>query len=160
MLIERRKELHERTAAAIESLYAARLEDRYAELAHHYGRAGDAAKAAHYLYLAGVQALERSAFSESLAHLTAGLEFLKTLPQSPARDAQEVQLQLELGAASTALNSPASDQTEAAFSRAYTRTAGSLSSAFPSVIAAGLYYLLRRTRVGAIIRAGVTTARW
>ena len=119
VLTERRKELHRRTAAAIESLYAGRLEDRYAELAHHYGRAGDAAKAAHYLYLAGEQALERSAFNEACANLSAGLEFLKTLPQSPARDAQELQLQLELGGASTAVYGPASDQTETAFSRAY-----------------------------------------
>ena len=119
VLTERRKELHRRTAAAIESLYADRLEDRYSELAHHYGRAGDAAKAAHYLYLAGVQALARSAFNEAFAHLTAGLEFLKTLPQSPARDAQELQLQLELGTASTTVYGPASDQPEAAFSRAY-----------------------------------------
>ncbi|HEY6418262.1 MAG TPA: adenylate/guanylate cyclase domain-containing protein, partial [Candidatus Binataceae bacterium] len=119
VLNERRKELHRRTAAAIESLYAERLEDRYTELAHHYGRAGDAAKAVHYLYLAGVQALARSAFSEAVAHLTAGLEFLKTLPQSPARDAQELKLQLELGAASPPVYGPASDQTEAAFSRAY-----------------------------------------
>ena len=40
------------------SLYAERLEDRYSELAHHYGRAGDAAKAAKYMYLAGEQALD------------------------------------------------------------------------------------------------------
>jgi class 3 adenylate cyclase/tetratricopeptide (TPR) repeat protein len=119
VLTERRKELHRRTAAAIEALYAERLEDRYSELAHHYGRAGDAAKATHYLYLGGVQALERSAFNEAFAHLTSGLEFLKTLPEGPDRDEQEMQLQLELGAASTALNGPASDKTEAAYSRAY-----------------------------------------
>ncbi len=119
VLNERRKELHRRTAAAIESLYAERLEDRYAELAHHYGRAGDAAKAVQYMGLAGEQALQRSAYAEALAHLTAGLELLKTLPQSPARDAQELKLQLELGAASPPVYGPASDQTEAAFSRAY-----------------------------------------
>ncbi|MGH7781057.1 MAG: adenylate/guanylate cyclase domain-containing protein [Candidatus Binataceae bacterium] len=119
VLSERRKELHRRTAAAIESLYAARLEDRYSELAHHYGRAGDAVKATHYLYLAGVQALARSAYGEGLAHLTAGLEFLRTLPQSPALYAQELQLQLELGSARQTVYGPASDQTEAAYTRAY-----------------------------------------
>jgi class 3 adenylate cyclase/tetratricopeptide (TPR) repeat protein len=119
VLNERRKELHRRTAAAIESLYADRLEDRYTELAHHYGRAGDAAKAVQYMGLAGEQALQRSAFAEALAHLTTGLELLKTLPQSLARDAQELQLQLELGGASTGVYGPASDQTEAAYSRAY-----------------------------------------
>ena len=91
VLNERRKELHRRTAAAIETLYADRLEDRYTELAHHYGRAGDAAKAVQYMGLAGEQALQRSAYAEALAHLTSGLELLKTLPESPARDAQELQ---------------------------------------------------------------------
>ena len=119
VLNERRKELHRRTAAAIETLYAERLEDRYTELAHHYGRAGDAAKAVHYLYLAGVQALQRSAYAEALAHLTSGLELLKTLPQTPARDSRELQLQLELGEASRAVYGPGSDQAEAAWSRAY-----------------------------------------
>jgi class 3 adenylate cyclase/tetratricopeptide (TPR) repeat protein len=119
VLNERRKELHRRTAAAIESLYADRLEDRYTELAHHYGRAGDAAKAVQYMGLAGQQALDRSAFSEALSLLTTGLELLKTLPQSPARDAQELQLQLQLGGASTYVYGPASDQTEAVYSRAY-----------------------------------------
>ena len=83
VLNERRKELHRRTAAAIESLYAERLEDRYTELAHHYARAGDAAKAVKYMSLAGEQALNRSAFTEAVALLTAGLELLKTLPESP-----------------------------------------------------------------------------
>jgi class 3 adenylate cyclase/predicted ATPase len=119
VLNERRKELHRRTAAAIETLYAERLEDRYTELAHHYGRAGDAAKAVHYLYLAGVQALQRSAYAEALAHLTSGLELFKTLPQSSARDSRELQLQLELGEASRAVYGPGSDQAEAAWSRAY-----------------------------------------
>jgi len=67
VLNERRKELHRRTAAAIESLYAERLEDRYTELAHHYGRAGDAAKAVQYMGLVGEQALQRSAYPEALA---------------------------------------------------------------------------------------------
>ena len=119
VLNERRKELHRRTAAAIESLYAERLEDRYTELAHHYGRAGDAAKAVQYMGLVGEQALQRSAYAEALAHLTSGLELLKTLPQSPARDSQELQLQLELGEASRAVYGPGSDQAEAAWSRAY-----------------------------------------
>jgi predicted ATPase len=38
VLQERRKLLHARTAQAIEALFAARLEDHYSELAHHYSR--------------------------------------------------------------------------------------------------------------------------
>jgi hypothetical protein len=51
--------LHERTAQAIEKLYYHGLEDHYNELAHHYGRSGNAGKAVEYLGLAGRQALER-----------------------------------------------------------------------------------------------------
>ncbi|HYL18228.1 MAG TPA: hypothetical protein VEV20_06085, partial [Burkholderiales bacterium] len=119
VLNERRRELHRRTAAAIETLYAERLADRYTELAHHYGRAGDAVKAVHYLYLAGEQARQRSAFAEAVAHLTTGLELLKTLPESPARDADELQMQLSLGIAFSIADGPASDQVEAAYLRAY-----------------------------------------
>ena len=97
VLNERRKELHRRTAAAIESLYAERLEDRYTELAHHYGRAGDAAKAVHYLYLAGEQAAQRAAYSEAEAFLDAGLERVRTLPESPERSRAELRLQIGKG---------------------------------------------------------------
>ena len=41
VLIERRKLLHERAAQAIEALFADRLEDHLAELAHHYDRSGN-----------------------------------------------------------------------------------------------------------------------
>ena len=119
VLNERRKELHRRTAAAIETLYAERLADRHTELAHHYSRAGEAAKAVQFMRLACEQALQRSAYAEALAHLTTGLELLKTLPESPERDAQEIQMQLALGGVSMTAIGPASDQAEAANSRAY-----------------------------------------
>src|SRR5712664_3498047 len=38
VLIERRKLLHERAGAALESMFAAQLEDHLGELAHHYSR--------------------------------------------------------------------------------------------------------------------------
>ena len=49
VLSERRRVLHERTAAAIESLYADRLDDHLAELAHQYRRGGNLEKAIEYL---------------------------------------------------------------------------------------------------------------
>ena len=36
MLLEKRKALHERTAQAIEALYAERLDDHVNQLAYHY----------------------------------------------------------------------------------------------------------------------------
>jgi class 3 adenylate cyclase len=49
LLIERRKLLHERAGAALESLYALQLDDHLSELAHHYELSGNTQKAIEYL---------------------------------------------------------------------------------------------------------------
>ena len=64
ILGERRKHIHERAGAAIESLFAASVADHYTDLAHHYGRSGDALNAVHYLQLAAQEAVNRSAPAE------------------------------------------------------------------------------------------------
>jgi class 3 adenylate cyclase/tetratricopeptide (TPR) repeat protein len=92
MLIEKRKALHERTAQAIEVLYAERLDDHVGNLAHHYAQSANTWQAVKYLYLAGQQAVQRSAHQQAIAHLTAGLELLDTLPESPEREARELEL--------------------------------------------------------------------
>ena len=95
----RRKVLHERTAQAIEALFHSRLEDHYSDLAHHYSRSSNTQKAVEYLQLAGQQAVQRSANVEAIGHLTAALELLKSLPDTPERVQQELTLQLTLGPA-------------------------------------------------------------
>jgi tetratricopeptide (TPR) repeat protein len=95
LLIERRRKLHHQTAEAIESAYAAHLEDYYGELAHHYVRSGDSPRAVRYLSLAGEQELERSAFAQALQYATAGLELLKALPN----DSEAAGLELDLTSA-------------------------------------------------------------
>jgi predicted ATPase len=49
----RRRRLHLEVGEAIERLYSDVIEDRYAELAHHYEQTVDNAKAVHYLSLSG-----------------------------------------------------------------------------------------------------------
>src|SRR5262249_39651846 len=97
VLQERRKVLHERTAQAMERLYAGRLEEHYSELAHHYTRSGNTQKAVEYLHLAGQQAVQRSADAEAISHLTTALELLSTLSGTAARTQQELSLQMTLG---------------------------------------------------------------
>ena len=70
----RRREVHERTAQAIEALFGHRLEEHYSELAHHYSHSSNTAKAVDYLQLAGRQAVQRSALVEAISHLTQGLD--------------------------------------------------------------------------------------
>ncbi len=77
VLIERRKALHERTAQALEVLYATSLAEHYSDLAHHYSRSGNRQKAVDYLQLAGQQAVQRSANAEAIAQFNAALELLK-----------------------------------------------------------------------------------
>ena len=89
VLQERRKALHEKTARAMEALYSTSLDEHYSELAHHYSRSGNTEKAVHYLHLAGQQAVQRSANTEAINHLTAALELLKILPDTPERSQQE-----------------------------------------------------------------------
>lgn len=50
MLKERRTAIHGRTAAAIETLYANRLDDHLNKLVHHYRLGGDDRKTAYYLH--------------------------------------------------------------------------------------------------------------
>jgi len=92
VLMERRRQLHERTAAALETLYASSIEEHLAELAHHYGRSGNPDKAVQYLTRAGQQAMNRSAFAEAQAQLQQGLEWIKKLAESPERDSRELEL--------------------------------------------------------------------
>jgi predicted ATPase/class 3 adenylate cyclase len=97
VLQEQRKALHEKTAQALEVLYKANLEEHYSDLAHHYSRSGNAAKAVEYLGLAGQQAARQSAHADAITHLTTALDLLKTLPDTPERARQELNLQLALG---------------------------------------------------------------
>jgi predicted ATPase len=119
LLIERRKTLHERTAQAIEDVYRRRLEDHYSELAYHYGRSGNTQKAVEYLHLAGQQAVQRSANTEAVTHLTAAIELLKTLLETPERDQQELTLQIALGAPLMATKGYAAPEVEPVLMRAH-----------------------------------------
>ncbi len=95
MLVERRRLLHGRIGEAIESLFAARLDDRIKELAHQYSRSDNLTKAVHYLHRAGEQAAARS-FEEAMSQLSTALEFLQKLEPSSSRDAQELAIRVAL----------------------------------------------------------------
>jgi class 3 adenylate cyclase/dephospho-CoA kinase len=113
-----RKALHERTAQAIEALYRSNLDDHYSELAHHYSRSGNTQKAVEYLHLAGQQAVQRSANAEAINHLTAALELLQTLPDTPARAQHELTLLIALGPAFYATKGSGALEVEQVYTRA------------------------------------------
>jgi tetratricopeptide (TPR) repeat protein len=91
VLIDRRKLLHERAAAALESIFANQLDDHLDELAHHYRHSGNLDKAVEYLKLAGERAYRRSDLNEAVDHQQRALELI-ALPA-----AESIRLRAEPG---------------------------------------------------------------
>jgi class 3 adenylate cyclase len=117
LLIERRKIIHERTGQALESMFAANLDDHLAELARHYSHSDNIVKAIEYLRRAGQQAIHRSAYGDAINSLQAGIELVRKLPDS-CRAQQELSLQQALGTTLIALRGYAAPEVEHAYTRA------------------------------------------
>jgi predicted ATPase len=151
VLIDRRRILHERTAQAIERLYAEQLEEHFSDLAHHYRRSGDTIKAIEYLGLAGQQAVQRSAHAEAITHLTAALTLLTTLPDTPERAQQELTLQIALGNALMATKGYTAPEVEQAYTRARAlcQQLGETPQLFPVLFGLwGVYFLRAELQTG------------
>jgi hypothetical protein len=89
--------------AALEAVYADRLDDHLSELARHYQQSGNAGRALEYLQRAGEYAIQRSSYAEAVGLLTSTLELLKTLPETPERMQHELTLEASLAPALTAV---------------------------------------------------------
>jgi class 3 adenylate cyclase/predicted ATPase len=118
ILERRRKEFHHQVAQGIEQFYQERLEEYYEELAHHYSRSDDIQKALEYLLKAGNKALRLCACREAIAHFSKGLELVKTLPDTPERAQQELDLQFALGISVQVIEGYGSPEAGRAYARA------------------------------------------
>ena len=96
LLQERRSALHARLVAAIEALYADRLDEHAERLAHHAVRGGLKVKAVRYARQAGQKAAARSALAEARTWLDQALEVLEELPGDPVTLGEAVDIRLEL----------------------------------------------------------------
>jgi len=99
VLFERRKLIHEKTANALESMYAQQLDEHLPELAYHFSRSANAEKAFDYLFRAGAQARLNSAYGEAVDNLTQAMALLKLMPENSIRDAREIRVIVMLGQA-------------------------------------------------------------
>ncbi|HYL60446.1 MAG TPA: adenylate/guanylate cyclase domain-containing protein, partial [Candidatus Acidoferrales bacterium] len=97
VLIERRRQIHERTAAAIEELFAATLDDHVADLANHFSRSGNASKAVNYLRRAAEQSRTRSAYADAIRYAREALALIPSLPDAAERDRLELSTLVMLG---------------------------------------------------------------
>jgi class 3 adenylate cyclase/tetratricopeptide (TPR) repeat protein len=119
VLSERRKSLHDRAGAALEALYANRLEDHLSELARHYERSGNAEKAVEYLQRAGQQSASRASQAAAITLFGSALELINTLPETPERLKKELTPQLGLGSALQPVKGFSTPEVGQTFSRAF-----------------------------------------
>ena len=118
VLMERRRLLHERTGAALESMYAGSLDDHVAELAHHFARSGNPGKAVEYCLRAVRQCTYRGSNTEAVAHFETGLELLQKLPDDDRRAELELDLRNAAGMALSLVKGYASLEVERSWERA------------------------------------------
>ena len=152
LLAERRKLLHERAGAALEAMFAEQLEDHLSELAHHYSRSDNVAKAVDYLRRASEQAVERSAYSEAAADLKAAIALAGRLPEGPDRLRIELALHATEGSVATVLHGIGSQERERALARSceISERLGDTASLLRGSIFLSLLYIAR----GEPVRAG------
>ncbi|HET8644261.1 MAG TPA: AAA family ATPase, partial [Vicinamibacteria bacterium] len=148
----RRMRCHRAIGRRLEEAYGAQVAQIAAVLAIHFERGHDPARAVRYRQQAAEQALGRYAYQEAVSHLTQGLALLATLPETPARAQQELDLQLTLGPALIATRGQAAPEVAQTYARAWALCAqsGDTPRRFPILWGLCLCYrsqgALRKTR--------------
>jgi predicted ATPase len=113
----KRAQLHRDIGERQEKAYGKQAPEIASELAAHIERGRNYHQALHYLQQAAEIATQRSAFREAASDLTKALEFLKTLPDTPERQQQELDLQVKLGLAVQSARGIAVPEAEQDYSR-------------------------------------------
>ena len=94
-----RVHLHEQIGSTLEELYDGESDVAAAvavQLALHFQEARIVDKAIKYLYLAGNNAINMSAYQEGVVHLSRGVELLENFPPSESRDEKELEFRIAL----------------------------------------------------------------
>jgi predicted ATPase len=156
LLRRRREELHTRIARVLEADFADRGMAEPELVARHLSDAGLFEEAVPWWQRAGERATQRSANREAIAHLKRSIEILGRLPESPARDEQELLVQVALIPPLTANEGYASAAIERAASRA-----AELGRRFAADSPAQLHAILARASLAVVhthhgkLRAGL-----
>jgi predicted ATPase len=145
MLKSVRQRTHQQVVQSFTQHFPEIVETQPEVVAHHYTEAGLAEQALPYWWKAGQRAVEHSAYAEAISHLTKGLEVLKTLPDTPERMQQEIDLQITLGPALIALKGWAAPEVEQAYTRAreLCQQVGETPHLFPALWGLWVFYLVR-----------------
>jgi predicted ATPase len=145
LLRSTRQQYHQRIAQVLEAQFPETVTTQPELLAYHYTEAGLTEQAIPYWQRAGQRAVERSAHVEAISHLTKGLELLKTLPDTPERTRQELDLQITLGPALMVIKGPAAPEAERVYNRARAlcQHVGETPQLYPTLWGLWLFYIER-----------------
>ena len=145
LLKSTRQSYHQRIAQVLEERFPATVASQPELLAYHYTEAGLTRLAMPYWQQAGQRAVERSAPVEAISHLTKGLEVLETLPDTPERAQQELDMQITLGPALMATKGQAALDVERTYARAreLCQWVGETPQLFPVLWGLWRFYLQR-----------------
>jgi class 3 adenylate cyclase/tetratricopeptide (TPR) repeat protein len=92
LLLNRRKEIHEKIGNAIEELYPDRIGEYYELLGYHYMHSDNMEKAVEYLSLACEKAVRVSAMEDALAYFEEAMKLLDTLPETELNRQRRISL--------------------------------------------------------------------
>ncbi|MFZ3327031.1 MAG: hypothetical protein WA231_14555, partial [Methylocella sp.] len=118
LLLSRRREWHERIARALEERFPETAANEPELLAHHFGAAGLGLLACDYRMHAGDRAISRSAYTEAIAHFSAGLNIAETLLDAADHKCRHLDFLLKLGPALMVVHGMQSAEVEYAYRRA------------------------------------------
>jgi class 3 adenylate cyclase/predicted ATPase len=118
LLRTRRRELHERIAAALETRFPQTARDAPELVAHHWTEAGVIDRGVTGWLTAGQRASQRSEYREAIAHLRRGLELIPRLGDAHAQRERELALLLALGPALITTEGGGTSQVAAVYARA------------------------------------------
>jgi len=96
LLINRRKEIHEKIGRAIEHLYPDRLEEFCEMLAYHYSKSGNLTKAYEYLKASAKKVLRNDSAFEAIRFYKEAMEVLSQLPQTDEIRSEQIELVLAM----------------------------------------------------------------
>jgi predicted ATPase/DNA-binding winged helix-turn-helix (wHTH) protein len=141
----RRMRCHRAIGSRLEVAYGAQASQIAAALAVHFERGRDYSRAVRYRQQAADTALQRHAYREAIAHLTAALALLEVLPHTLVRTQQEIELRIALGPALMAAMGWAVPEVEQTYARARAlcQQVGETPQLFPALLGLSRFYLTR-----------------
>jgi predicted ATPase len=113
-----RQHYHQRIAQVLEAQFPEVMDTQPELVAYHYTEAERHEPAVAYWHQAGQRALQRTAYTEAIAHFTTGLAVLNRLPETPERLQRALDGQIILGTTWMERKGYGAEEVEQAFIRA------------------------------------------